>query len=94
MHDGYMKLGSLAKNQLLFHAWLNDNIILGDKQLNWRQAKYLFTIQKHLKLKVNCTLVRVTDFAFSICEVLRVSFKHCKDMIPKKNCAHLSMLVT
>lgn len=36
MYDGYVKLGSLAKIQLLFHACLNYNVIMADKQLNRR----------------------------------------------------------
>lgn len=36
--DGYVKLGGLGKNQLLFFAWLNENIVPEDKQLNRRIA--------------------------------------------------------
>lgn len=71
MHDGYVKLRSLGKNQLLFQAWLKDNIIFSDKQLNKRQVEYLHMIQKQLEIKVDDNHVRATDFAFSICEVLR-----------------------
>lgn len=35
----------------------------------------------------------VIDFAFSICKVLRVFLKHCKDMEPKKHYAYLPVLV-
>lgn len=34
LEDGYVKLGGLLKNQLLVHAWLNDNIIPRYKALN------------------------------------------------------------
>lgn len=85
MPDGYVKLGNLAKNQLLFQACLNENIIPGDKQLNRRQAKFLFTIQKCLELKAYRSHVRATNFAYSICEVLRMSLKHCKEMGLKKH---------
>lgn len=51
-------------------------------------------IQKCLELKSDRTRLKATNFAFSIYEVLRVSLKHCKDMSPKKNYAHLPFLFT
>lgn len=51
MGDGYVKLDGLGKNQLLSSAWINDNIIPRDKQLNMRKAEYLYMIQKHLELR-------------------------------------------
>lgn len=94
MYDGYVKLGSLAKYKLFFQAWLYDNITPGDRQLNRMQAKYLWMVQKHLDLMANHSHVRATDFAFCICEVLRVSLKHCKNISPKKHYAHFPVLAT
>lgn len=79
---------------MLLHDWLNDNVIPGDKHLNWRQAEYIFTIQKRLEIKADWTPVRATNYSFSICEVLRLSLNHCKDMSPRKNYAHLPVLVS
>lgn len=44
IQDRYINLGGLGNNQLLFQAWLNRNIIPGEKQLNRIQAKYLYVI--------------------------------------------------
>lgn len=88
--DGYVKLAGIGKNQLL----LNDNIIPGDKQLNRRQAKCLYVIQRCLELKAYHSHVRETGFVFYICEVLRVSMVHCKRMTPLRFYAHLLVLVT
>lgn len=51
-------------------------------------------IQKRLEIRVDHSHVRATDFVFSICEVLRVSLKHWKDITPKRHYAHLPFLVT
>lgn len=89
-----MKLKGLQQNQLLLHAWLNDNIISGDKALNHRLAKYLYVIMKCLELKVDHTLVRGTDFICTIYETLCASMKNCKDISTRRNYAHLLILVT
>lgn len=94
IQDGYVKLGNLHKNQVLFHVWLNDNVIPSVN--NWIEDKLNIYIQskKLLELRADRTNVSAIDFNYVICETLRTSLKHCKDISSKGNYAYLPVLMT